>query len=445
MRYPRLLLIALGRVNAADTSNNGLLLRNLLSDWPREHLAQIYSSGDNKDEGVAGRYFKIGPSERAGGDLFSRGKEEVVTHTQERRHKPQNSPRSETLRHRVALAGKQTIADTGLYELVFPLKASPRLLDWVEEFRPDVILAQGYSLGMVTLPLAIRRHFNTRLATFWSDDWPTYLYAGQLGELGFARWLMRPLVDRQVKRLVAAADVAFAFGEPMAEAYHQRYKRAFYTLGHSDDAERFRSAEPLRYHPKETISLVVAGNVNRYRAPLLLDLAECCGRLSERGRTARVCAVVSGMESGVKEQLAGRQFLDIMKDPGSATLPSYLKGADILVLAESFDESYVQAIRLSISSKAHLFMFSERPIIVYAHRDTGVAHYARSHGWAQMVTTRDPELLCEAVESLVDNLTTRSTLVERARHIAQTSHDSAVMRSRFGQAVSELVAGGLDV
>lgn len=35
-KYPRVLVATLGRINAVDSFNNGLLLRNLFGGWPRE-------------------------------------------------------------------------------------------------------------------------------------------------------------------------------------------------------------------------------------------------------------------------------------------------------------------------------------------------------------------------------------------------------------------------
>jgi hypothetical protein len=49
MKYPRVLIVTLGRINAADTDNNGLLLRNLSElgqrkIWPRYTVAAIMAT-----------------------------------------------------------------------------------------------------------------------------------------------------------------------------------------------------------------------------------------------------------------------------------------------------------------------------------------------------------------------------------------------------------------
>src|SRR5665647_2071384 len=74
MEYPRVLIVSGYRINAADTANNGLLLRNLFGAWPKSHLAQIYSGGDNGDEGFFGAYYQLGPQDRRLGNFFYRMK-----------------------------------------------------------------------------------------------------------------------------------------------------------------------------------------------------------------------------------------------------------------------------------------------------------------------------------------------------------------------------------
>lgn len=48
-------------------------------------------------------------------------------------------------------------------------------------------------------------------------------------------------------------------------------------------------------------------------------------------------------------------------------------------------------------------MLSHRPIIVYGHPDTGVVKYARSEGWASVVSKQDLSLLMNEIELLITN------------------------------------------
>jgi glycosyltransferase involved in cell wall biosynthesis len=420
--YPRVLVVALGRINADDTFNNGLLLRNLFSNWPPEKLAQIYSSGDNGDSGYFGRYYQIRSSDRRFGSLFYnlktnaesiQGKDFITDHklTADLRLKS-------WIKYKV----KSLFVDTGLYELFFRPKISSEMSVWIETFKPDIILAQGYNLTFTWLPLLIKKKCGVRLSFLTTDDWPTYLYSGQLGEPTLFRWYLRPIVRKLVIRLFSEVDVAFAFGQPMADEYTLRYGKKFLTLNHVDSPLRFDNAEPYRVHPHDVITIVAIGNFNCYRWPLLLDVHDACEELHTRGINARLVVLSSSIEHEVKKALMLASSIDVLPDPGHNLLPSYLKGADILLLAEGFDTGFVEAIKLSVSSKAHLFMFSKRPIIVYSHSETGIAKYAQSSGWAHLVTNRNKKELTEAIKQIVENINVAESLIIKAGKTGLANH-----------------------
>jgi glycosyltransferase involved in cell wall biosynthesis len=429
------LVVALGRVNAADTSNDGLLMRNLFAGWPRERLAQVYSSGDNGDAGFFGNYYRLGTADRRLGGLFYRLKREALA-------APSAGAAQTTIagvapRPRFPMqAVRQLLVDSGLYELVFRPQVSRALRDWTLGFRPEVILGQGYTLSMCRLPLLLRNATGARLAFFASDDWPTYLYAGLMGEPAHLRRWIRPAVERAARRLIGGADVRLAFGDPMAVEYQRRYGRRFVTLAHADDPVRFERAVARRLHPPGTVTLLAIGNYNRYRWPLLLDAAESCRLLHEQGVPVRLAVLSDRIETEGRERLARLPHVDLLPDPGNEELPRCLKGADVLLLAEGFDPGFAAAIRLSVSSKAHLFMFSGRPIVVYGHPEAGVCAYASRHGWARVVAERDPRVIAATVSETLEDGPGTAALVARALATARQFHDGARNRETLRHALA---------
>jgi glycosyltransferase involved in cell wall biosynthesis len=425
-KYPRVLVVALGRINADDSYNNGLLLRNLFSYWPRENIAQIYSSGDNGDKGYFGSYYKIGAADRIIGSFFYNLKTNTETSSSRDVIPDHKQTVDIGFKRQIKYIAKRFFIDTGLYELIFRPKISYQMSSWIETFKPDIILAQGYNLTFAWLPLILKQKFGFKLSFLTTDDWPTYLYSGQLGEPTLFSWFVRPIVKNLVNRLFSEVDVPFAFGQPMSEEYALRYGKKFVTLNHVDSPLRFESAEPCRVYPPDVVTIVAIGNYNCYRWPLLLDVNDACEFLHIRGINVRLVVLSSFIEPEGFKALSLAPYIDVLPDPGHELLPSYLKGADILFLAEGFDEGFVSAIKLSVSSKAHLFMFSKRPIIVYSHPETGIALYARLSGWAKLVTRRNIGELAEAIQHLIENKKEKKILVTKAYEIALKNHTSDV-------------------
>lgn len=435
-RYPRVLVVALGRINARDSYNNGLLLRNLFGErWPRHRLAQIFSSGDTGDHGFFGHYYCIGARDRVLGGLFYRLKPTA-------RVENGSVARSDSIGHRTTIRGvvkralKSLVIDSGVYELIFRPKLSQEMLAWVKDFQPDVILAQGYNLTFSWLPIMLKEQTGAKLAVLTTDDWPKYLYSGLLGETTLFKWLVRPFVIRAARDLFAQSDIPCAFGHPMAREYMRRYGKNFVTFDHTDDPQRFHNALPISGNSKSTFKIVAIGTFNEYRLPLLFDVDAACEELNRKGLDIRIAVFSSAYKWPSQEEGRTLRHTDFYPDPGHDDLPGYLKGADVLFLAEGFDEGFVSAIELSVSSKSHLFMFSKKPILVYGAEKTGVVQYAKSLGWASVVERRSVEALVVALEEIILYEEKSRLLVENAWAVAEERHTRFANQERFLNALS---------
>ena len=435
--YPRVLVVTMGRINASDSYNNAMLLRNTFGDWPRENTAQIYSSGSTEDNGFFGQYYKLGPEDRRFGKLFYRLKGDVQSETaKDTEASLSTAGRRPTL---LSLAQRYVI-ETGLYELLFKPRISKRMKAWVEAFKPDIVLAQGYNLTFSILPVLLKQFTSSKMAYYSSDDWPTYLYSGSMGEPRLFRWLVRPAVKRAVDRLLQETDIPFAFGQGMAEEYATRFRKNFTVLYHADDPERFANANPVRIHPVGVRTILAAGTFDQYRWPLLMDVDACCRILREEGCPVRLAVVSSAIDPAGRAVLERASYVDLVPDPGHDLLPCYLKGADLLLISETFDAGVVSAIRLSISSKAHLFMFSQRPILVYSHPDAGIAKDAALRQWGRLVSQRDQALLREAIQTLLTNQEVASSSVRQGEATSRRFHSHQVNQHLFLTRVREAVS-----
>jgi len=430
---PRILIISMNRINESDSFNNGLLFRNLFEQWPKDSLAQIFSGGDNGDQGFFGHYYGLQQCDRLLGKLFFKIKPDLEAASSG----INNSVKEKSFRNSIRRLVKNAFIASGLYELIFRIRLSDKMIDWIRDFKPDIIFAQGYNLTFILLPIRIKKVFiNCRVAFLATDDWPTYLYSGMLGENKTLSYIPRRQVKRATKRLMTLVDIPFGFGVPMTKEYERRYSKKFFTISHLDDPSRFITAPIIRNCPSEVFSIVTIGNFNQYRWPLLLDLNESCKSLLKRGINSSVTVISSIMDPEAKYRLAECEFVNIIEDPGNDLIPSYLKGSDVLFLPEGFNQNFVSAIRLSVSSKAHLFMFSQKPIIVYAHSDTGVSSYARDFKWAIVVTERSIIKLTQTLLEIRNNPKLSSSLSSSAYQNALEMHNKSKIQKQFEENLS---------
>ena len=430
MEYPRVLIVVMGRIHAADNANNGLLLRNLFEIFPRENLAQIYSSDDNGDEGFFCSYYQLKQQDRRFGRIFFRLKATAL------KSGAQGSIQNEEIGSKFSISsfvhrcGKKLLMDSGLYELVFRPRLSREMISFIKDFRPDYIFSQGYNLAFTLIPLMIFRRFDVPIIYYPTDDWPEARYIKELGYRGFISKIVRKKILSTSNQLVGIAKVCIAFNTYTKFEYLARYGKEFTVIMHGDEFSRFDKTEPKRNVSDDMFWIVSTGDFDKHRTPLLYDLDEACRLLNSKGikvfSTVYPVAPIKNTQFNINDF----QFTEFCKCPMHDELVSVLKGADIMFLPERFDGT-VKIIRNSISSKAHLFMFSKKPIIVYSDPLAGIGRYAIEEGWAVLVGTRNPEVLAYEIETIIKGQKRKEELIECAIKTAKKNHILQENQNKF--------------
>lgn len=437
MTYPRTIVVALARINAADPANNGLLLRNIFGAWPRESLAQIFSSGDNGDGGFFASYYRLASADRRFGRLFYRLKGAGFD-APWASAAPGPSGTTGAFGRMLRQIRRRLVVHGDLYEAVFRIRVSAGMLSWVRNFEPDIIFSQGYNLTFSWLPLLLHRELGIPLAYYPTDDWPRDFYRTQRHSV--AGRFINKMVTGAADELARSAAVRIAFNTPMQEEFQSRYGVPFSILMHGDSVERFESVQPQRRADDDVTWIVTTGAFDEHRNPLLLDLDDACAMLAEKGIRTRVTVFAVNNISQLKSQLPVLRYTELQECPSHDELAAVLRGADVLFLPERFDATS-DSIRLSVSSKAHLFMFSGVPTLVYSSPVTGIAHYARSDNWGILVDRRDPAILAAAIEALSTDAELRNRVVSQARSIALRNHHLPTIQASFEALMRNAVNG----
>ncbi|MDP1725483.1 MAG: hypothetical protein Q8M15_01770 [Bacteroidota bacterium] len=420
MHYPRVLILTINRINKTDNSSNGLLVRNLFNNFPQKNLAQIYSGGSNGDAGFFGSYYKIEQIDRRLGRFFFKFKNitQVETKNTSNNNKSNKKPTYKQLTH---FLGEHLLMKTGLYELVFRPRLSREMIEWIDNFHPDILFTQGYNLSFTILPLIISKRIKVPIAYYPADDWPDYCYLPEEGHGNLITLFVRSRVKKLSNDLVRKASVHIAFNNPMKNEYLWRYGIAFNLLMQGDDFTRFEAISSTKTNDQSEYIIVSTGDFSHPRLSLLEDLNKACEILNAEGLNVRAKIFPANNLEYIISQLNHCQFLQFESCPTHEGMVPVLLSADILFLPERFGTN-PERVRLSVSSKAHLFMFSGKAIIVYSHPLTGILRYAKEEGWASIVEKRSPENLAITLRMLLTDSVKRQQLIDRAHLIATKNH-----------------------
>lgn len=420
MRLPRVLIIMQSRVERDDSSN--LLIRTLFSGWPTESLGQIYSWSQGSTEPLCGQTYAIGENDRRFGDLFQRLKRSGVAGSAYEgiRGKP-------GFRSRLS---KSLLVDNGLYEVIFKLKISRELRDFVEKFKPEVIYAQGYSLGFTVLPRLIHEELGVPIVYQTTDDWPSYSGVG----------LFRQKIQKEARYLCKVAAVRYGFGQDMVDAYEERYQVPFKVSFHADSPDRFC---PYRGSTGDPLRIVYSGSMYLGRAESLVQLVKAVEKLGKlTGRRILITAYVPRGQQQSELAQASNGLLEFQDQPSHEELPECMSTSDLLFLPESFSKEYFHQVHLSTSSKCHLYMFSRCPVLVFGPAWSGSVRYAQQEGWATVVCENNLEALTSALASSLLDEEHRASTVARGYQVALKNHLSGRIVEEFVETMSTFSSHG---
>lgn len=432
LKYPRVLIVLMTKVKADDPGN--MLIRTQFGDWPKDNLAQIHAAADTPGHGeFCGRYYRLDATDRALGGLFLRLRGGVFDMVAMDTVQGQTHARPSGAPGRWIKALKKRLGDwlinSGLWELIFRVRLSGSMAKFVEEFKPDLIYCQGYSLGFATLPLLIGKRFSIPICFQTTDDWPSYTYRGfPMG------WLLR----RRARQLVTAAKVRMAFGEKMRAKYEGRYGVRFEATYHLDDPHRFPRDTGIA---AENIRIVYTGSIGLRRYEGIQDLLAVVRTLDDCIRPLKILIYCTGLPKDTPHELYDAPEVEFLPLPSHDELPRILASASVLFLPESFTVAAEQ-IEYAISSKAHLYMMSCRPILVYGPVSCGTVEYSLREGWGLAVEERSAAKLKDALVEILAGGGRIQQLQRNAEACIQRNHDLTAGRDWFRELLAAAACAG---
>jgi hypothetical protein len=386
-----------------------LLIRTLFNEWPKENLAQIYTGIYYGVGEFCGHYFQIGPKERKLGWLFYSLKPVGFGVLSGQRLDNQNRKRSISVVRRWVADVVSTFIASGYWDEFFSVHSSTALENFIRDFKPEVIYTEGYSLSFTELALDIATRLKIPICYFPMDDWHSSLFAGSR-------------VHRKVKevasRLARDASLRFALGPKMTEVMTARYGVPFECLYHADSPQRFDLLSKINTSPKKELIIGYAGSLFLGRLTAFQDLLNACAILN---RPFRIEVYSESLPPDVPIELVNAPQIKFLPLPDHENLPRTLANCDVLFLPESFDHKYKTAIELSLSTKAHLYMFCRRPILVYGPEWSGTVDYAKRFGWGVIVDKHDINMLSEGIKTVIGSQA--EDLINKAYQIALLNHD----------------------
>ena len=427
---PKILFVHALKIKLDDTSN--LLIRMQFGDWPKEKMAQIHATAEPDGIGdFCSMYYPLGKMDRFLGNIFIKLRGRVFDMVSMDIVEDMKSTMSISFLERSIILIKNILGDlliqSGIWEILFPLRLSPSILKFINDFNPDLIYCQGYTLGFATLPLLISKKLNIPICFQTTDDWPYERYGRSP-----VNWLIRYRANQLIKH----SSVRLAFGKKMQYEYQRRYKVSFDVTYHLDDPKRFLNTSWKSDNTEIMYRIIYTGNMSLRRYEAIQDVLKAVRQMPELHGKIKIFVYTTGIPKDLPIDLLTSPEVVFTTLPSHEKLPSVLAEATLLLLPESFNE--VRSwLEYSISTKVHLYLMSGRPILVYGPSYSGTVEYAISEDWGIVVSERSVEKLITALRVIITDTDRMQKIENNAKACIRNNHDLARGLVRFREYIAK--------
>jgi len=427
-KYPKILIVHNIKIKAEDDKN--LLLRTQFGDWPKKNLAQIHAQGETIGLGTfCDKYYCLQKYDRCFGSLFLKMRSKVFAMIKDDKIAEKKVVNQKVIISKFSSLLKKNVGElmtkSGLWEILFFIRMSAEMECFIRDFMPDVIYCQGYSLGFTILPLLISKKFNVPIFFQTTDDWPMQMY-----RFSPAGWLLR----KKARELIEFAKIRLVFGEKMKIEYERRYGVVFNVSYHLDDKRRFIINNNTSI---KDLKIIYTGGLSHRRYEAFIDLLNVIFQIPILWEKIEIIIYTNNIPKDIPKKLLQSKKINYAPLPSHDRLPTVLAEAALLLLPESFNEDR-KAIEYSISTKAHLYMMSQRPILVYGPQYSGTVNYAINYGWGFVVSERNEKKLKEALLHIFSK-NEQSQKIDKANRCLRENHDLEKGRKKIQALMSNML------
>jgi glycosyltransferase involved in cell wall biosynthesis len=418
-------------------AGTGVTLSNLFRDWPADSLAMIHADETfEPDHDLCGSYYKISSGERrmlslvAAARRLSRLRRIMRRGRAVETHPAVEKSAGRSLSHS---RGLQVLSRTlGDLEPLAGMRISKELIDWVKDFRPDVVYAPVSTITYMRFVRELVSLTGATLAIHIMDDWPSFNYdSGILGPF------FRRVMKRELEQTLSLAQLRVGIGPAMCDEYGTRYGRPFVPFSNPEDIDHWQLKPRKKYEEGRPFEVLYVGTINNKNRESLGLLADSVSKLSDAGNDIRMKILTFKPRVDIYRPVLSRPpSVTVGEAPGDLTVfRSLLMGADLLVMPLDFTTVAVARMRISFFTKIPAYMLSGVPILMLGPLGIGVVAQAQSEGWAYVVSESRADLLQSAFLKLMHDEGLRSSLSDRGRTIAEERHSAKVVRESFRSAL----------
>ena len=428
MTYPKVLIIG---QQFDKRSGGGITLTNLFYGWDINKIAVAASEINNPDFSVCNRFYCIGTSEIERDFPFNlklsvKEPDSCIVECSDHQQQPNFTTKPQE--NRLILLKDSLLYLTGQIHRRRKLVISKELLNWINEFSPDIIYSQLSTFELIRFVDKLHSELKKPLVFHMMDDWPTIITAEQKGIFKLY-WTHR--IDNALKRLLSKANVLLSISESMSEAYFSRYNLTFIPFHNPIIKEDWLLYSKNEWNINSVFKLVYTGRIGTATNKSILFISKTIDKINQSGLRIKLDIYSSNYSSQMAAKFHVFKGVEVKQAVPHNSIPSLLYNYDLLLLPLDFDKVGIDFARYSMPTKASEYMISGTPTLVFADMQTALAKHAIKYKWAYVVSENSTDQLETALNKLATDKDLRTELVYNAKEFAIKHYDSKIVREEF--------------
>jgi len=421
--YPKVLVVTSSTFN--PYTGTGVLLSNLFKDWPKDKIAICYSDNFYHNKEGCPNAYKIGEDEiKWIWPLNMLLRKNKVSPS---RSSEMNNPNAKKEKGRIL--SRSRIRDIYLIlnrilggeEVYRGRRLSRNLMQWIDEFKPDILYCHISSLMNIRFNLELKNRLRIPLCIHIMDDW-----LGMRYKSGIFAFFLRHAFHKAFKILLAQTAVRMVIGEKMAEHYEKEFGYAFIPFSNALDLSLWMMVPGNKREKKDDcFDVVYAGTINSKNMRGLENLGKAIKNLNAKGHNIRFkIFTFQPRADQYRPKYEAKPYVTVDEVPeNDGGMINLLQGADLLVLPVDFTKDSIERMRYSMFAKIPAYMASGTPVLVYGPTEVASVEYSLKAGWAYVVPEEDEDKLEAAIIRLVSDTVLRESLVKKAQELVLEDFD----------------------
>lgn len=413
-------------------SGGGITLTNLFKGWPIESIGVVSTVQmmDNISFDVCNKYYQLGTEEH----------KFVFPLNLMQRYSPSGlktiSPESGLPFSSVRLGLRRKVVNQfflpfmnwiGLFYYLSKISLSQKFKDWLNEFQPEILYLQVTTRDGLLFAKALCDYLKIPVTIHVMDDWPT-----TISNKGLFKNYWRRKIDKEFRELLDKVNIHLSICDAMSEEYEKRYNKSFIAFHNPIELNAWLQYTKQSFSlNKKDVCILYTGRVGIGIGDSLLEAAAAIDSMNNEDVNIKLHIQTPSKHINILDLLQNFKCVVINPYVEYSQIPEITSKADILLLANDFNEEGIDYLKFSMPTKASEYMISGTPVLVYASGQTAVSKFFSRHDCGLCVTNQNSEELKKAIWFLIGDEEYRKKISRNAVNLAREKFNAENVRNEF--------------